>query len=474
MAGFGQDRKSKRLGNTFFANKDGVRNMLRGILIGALSVAIIGTGYWGYQEHKEKNTILIHAENNYQRAFHDLAYQVDLLHDKIGTTLAMNSRSSLSPALAEVWRITSEAHSSVGQLPLSLLPFNKTEEFLSKIGDFSYRTAVRNLDKEPLTDEEYQTLQSLYNKSNSIQKELRNVQHLVIKNNLRWMDVELALAQDENQLDNTIIDGFKTVEKDVEAYSEAEFGPAFTGVQKREQEFQRVDGKEISKQQAINLAKHFLQLTGGEEIKITESGGGSDIGFYSLNIVDPKTKAQTNMDITKKGGYPIWVIQNRTVKDQNISLNKAANISKDFLTRNGFNNQEIVESAQYDHIGVFTFAPNLNGVRIYPEAIKIKVALDNGKIIGFSAREYLSSAKTHHLSQPSLTMEEARKKINLNVKIMEEQMALIVNDIGEEVLCYEFLGTLNNDTYQIFINANTGEEEKVLKLKNAEPIYNRL
>ncbi|MGR5914373.1 hypothetical protein ACT7DA_18980 [Bacillus pacificus] len=30
------------------------------------------------------------AENSYQRAFHDLAYEVDLLHDKIGTTLAMN------------------------------------------------------------------------------------------------------------------------------------------------------------------------------------------------------------------------------------------------------------------------------------------------------------------------------------------------------------------------------------------------
>ena len=95
------------------------------------------------------------AENNYQRAFHELNYQIDLLHDKIGTTLAMNSRKSLSPALVDVWRITSEAQNDVGQLPLALLPFNKTEEFLSDIGDFSYRTAVRDLEKEPLNDEEY-------------------------------------------------------------------------------------------------------------------------------------------------------------------------------------------------------------------------------------------------------------------------------------------------------------------------------
>src|SRR6478752_5601336 len=129
--------------------------MFRGILITVLSLAVVGTTLWGYQEHREKNAVLINAENNYQRTFHELTYQMDLLHDKIGTTLAMNSRESLSPTLAEVWRITSEAHNDVGQLPLTLLPFNKTEEFLAQIGEFSYRTAVRDLSKSPLTDKEY-------------------------------------------------------------------------------------------------------------------------------------------------------------------------------------------------------------------------------------------------------------------------------------------------------------------------------
>ncbi|MEW8987635.1 MAG: germination protein YpeB, partial [Bacillus sp. (in: firmicutes)] len=149
--------------------------MLRGIFIAVLSLGIAGTAYWGYQEHREKNAILLNAENNYQRAFHELVYNVDLLHDKIGTTLAMNSRQSLSPALAEVWRLTSQAHSDVGQLPLTLLPFNKTEEFLAQIGDFSYQTAIRDLEKEPLNDKEYAALQGLYKQSAEIQDELREV-----------------------------------------------------------------------------------------------------------------------------------------------------------------------------------------------------------------------------------------------------------------------------------------------------------
>jgi spore germination protein len=445
--------------------------MLRGILIGVLVVGIAGTAYWGYQEHIEKNAILISAENNYQRAFHDLTYQVDLLNDKIGSTLAMNSRQQLSPSLAEVWRLTSAAHSDVGQLPLTLLPFNKTEEFLANVGEFSYRTAVRDLDKEPLTDEEYKTLQSLYEKSADIQQELRKVQHLVLENNLRWMDVQLALSTDQQE-DNTIIDGFKTVEKNVESYSESDFGPSFTSMNKENKDLKYLTGNQIDEKKAKKIAQDFLGLEGDEEIQVTESGEGSDYGFYSLSIDDPKAKTQIYMDITKKGGYPVWVLRNRDVKEKNISLNEAMENAKKYLSEHRFKNLELNESAQYDNIGVFTFTSVKDDVLIYPDSITMKVALDDGNVIGFSARNYLMAHHEREIPKPSVTLEQARNKINPSVEVMEDRLAIIINDIEEEVLCYEFLGTIENDTYRIFINADTGHEEKVEKLKNPEAVYN--
>src|SRR5690625_6129283 len=92
---------------------------------------------------------------------------MDLLHDKIVSSLAMNSKDSLSPQLVEIWRLTSEAHSNVGQLPLSLLPFNKTEELLSDIGDFTYQTAVRDLDEKPLSEKEIKSLDRKSTRLNS-------------------------------------------------------------------------------------------------------------------------------------------------------------------------------------------------------------------------------------------------------------------------------------------------------------------
>ncbi len=449
-----------------------MRSLIRGIIIAVLSVAVVGTAFWGYQEHKEKNAILVNAENNYQRAFHDLTYNIDLLHDKIGTTLAMNSRSSISPALAEVWRITSEARSSVGQLPLTLLPFNKTEEFLAEIGEFSYRTAVRDLDKEPLTEEEYQSLQTLYNQAAEIQDELRKVQHLVLENHLRWMDVELALATDDENADNTIIDGFKTVEKTVEGYAESDKGIIFSGMQKRDENFKYLEGKTISKNEAIEIAKKYGRENKGD-IHVEESKKGADYGFYSISYKD-KNNVEVNMDITKKGGYPIWFLKNREVGKQKISLNDAANRAIKFINDNNFESMEMFESAQYDNVGVFTFVSTIDNVRIYPDAIKIKVALDDGSILGFSAEEYLSSHHVREIPKAKVSEAEARKEVNPNVKIMENRLAMIMNDLNEEVLVYEYLGVLGDDTYRIFINAISGKEEKVEKLKDAEPIYEDL
>src|SRR5699024_6286979 len=105
--------------------------MGRWIAIVLLSLGIDGVSFWGYKQHEDKNAVLIQAENTYQRSFHELSSNMDLLHDKIGTALAMNSKDRLSPQLVEIWRLNSEALSNVGQLPLTLLPFNKTEEFLS-------------------------------------------------------------------------------------------------------------------------------------------------------------------------------------------------------------------------------------------------------------------------------------------------------------------------------------------------------
>ncbi len=445
--------------------------MVRTILVAVLAVAVVSTAYWGYQEHQEKNSILIKAENNYQRAFHDLTYHLDQLHDEIGSTLAMNSRNQLSPSLAEVWRITSMAQNDLGQLPLALMPFSKTEEYLYKVGQFSYRNAIRDLDNEPLSEEEYQTLEQLYEQSGEIQNEMRQVQSMVIQENLRWMDVELALASEDEPLDNAIVNGFKIVDEKVEGFSEVEWGSELPQLQQNDEALkERLNGEEITEEEAREIALNFVELE-NVEVEIEETGEGLAYESYSIKINDPEHEVDIYMDISKKGGHPIWLLQDRQVGDTTISLNEASKRAKELLQKNDINDMQLVDSKQYNSVGVFNFAYLKDNVRVYPDSVIIDVSLEDGEIIGYEASAYLANHRDRDVEDPAISLEEAKEGLNPALEVMEHHVAMIKNDLGEEVLTYEFFGVINNDTYRIFINAMNGEEEKVEKLDHAEPVY---
>ncbi|MFD1850505.1 germination protein YpeB [Oceanobacillus bengalensis] len=443
--------------------------MIRWILIALLSVGVAGTAFWGYQEHQEKNAILVQAENTYQRSFHELTYHMDLLHDEIGTALAMNSDHRLSPQMVEIWRLTSEAQSNVGQLPLGLLPFNKTEEFLSNIGDFTYRTAVRNLDDDPLTDEETKTLKQLYEQSADIENELRKVQHLALENNLRWMDVQLALANEDEQVDNTIIDGLKTVEKTVEGFKETNVDSSVIGTSAKQHQYQFLNGKKISEQEALEISKDIFGIRDTADITIAQTGEGADVPLYSASY-DANGK-HGYIDLSQQGGKPLSMLINRDVGEKELSLNDGLKKAETYMKELGFEDMELFQSGQYGNTGAYTFLYNQDGVRVYSDEIEVKVALDNGEVLGLTALNYYMNHKERELPEPTVSSEEAKEVVNPNVKIQEEYLAVIDNDLGEEILVHEFLGVYGDDTYRIFINATSGIEEKVEKLGGTEINY---
>ncbi|RCW64895.1 germination protein YpeB [Saliterribacillus persicus] len=443
--------------------------MFRWISIILLSVGILAVAFWGYEEHQEKNAILIQAENNYQRSFHGLTYHVDLLHDKIGATLAMNSQQQLSPQLAEIWRLTSEAMNEVGQLPLALLPFNKTEEFLADMGDFSYQTAIRDLDSEPLSEKETKKLEKLYQSAGEIESELRKVQHLVLKDNLRWMDVQLAIANEDEQMDNTIIDGFKTVEKTVESFSEGSPHNSLTSISNNEDRYSFHNEPIIKKEEAEAISRNHFDINDSDEITLVTSGKGAQFPFYSASYHDEEKEGY--LDISANGGHLLTLMINREIKEPKIGLNEAMNKASKYLENKKFPNMSVMESNQYDRIGVFHFVTQEDDKYIYPEAIQVKVALDNGEIIGVSAKDYYQNKKSRKEIKPAISLEEAQKKVNKNLDIKTNHLAIIDNQLGEEVFVYGFIGTLGDDTYKIFINAENGQEENVVKLKQSETKY---
>src|SRR2546428_457013 len=255
------------------------------ILFPLVALALIGTAYWGYQQKKIKSAIEIKAENQYQRAFHDLAYHMDSMQKELGNTLVANSTSqqAYKKGLLNVWRMTSEAQSEINQLPLGMLPFNKTEEFLTNMANFSYQTAIRDYTKKPLTPEEMKTLGALQKHATEITNELRKVEGKTISNKLTWMDAEKVLANSKGPQDNQILDGFRTVDKSVEGYEDVGFTPSTLNI------FQKHDpnslpGMPMTTSDIQKKAAEFWKLPNPSVVKVKENGQGAEYNSFTATV----------------------------------------------------------------------------------------------------------------------------------------------------------------------------------------------
>lgn len=443
---------------------------LSAILFPIATVLLIGALMWGYQENQEKNAILIKAENQYQRAFHNLSFHVDKLHGELGNTLAVHSASSGAQrkGLVNVWRITSEAQNEINQLPLTLLPFNKTEEFLSRISKFSYQAGIRDLTKQPLSDGELKNLKELYKSSSQISKQLQQVQDKVIANRLRWMDVETALANPDSQQDNTIIDGFKTVDKRVGEYPELDWGPSVSSIYNK-RSVKKLGGNPVTVQDIKNKAAHFAGAQHTQDIKVTENGKGTEWASYTAKVPGSTKDEALTMDFTRNGGHLINYWSDRHIGAKAVSHESARVSADQFLSSKGYNDLTPVTYDEYDNIGSFTYVRKDGDVLIYPEKITLRVALDNGHVIGMQASDYVyeqQEGKDRKLEKPKLTLQQARKRLNPEYKEQYQRLALIENDRAEKVLTYEFGGAINGSKYRIYLNADNGDEEVVEQIRD--------
>ncbi|WP_047152650.1 germination protein YpeB [Aneurinibacillus tyrosinisolvens] len=439
---------------------------IAGILFPVFAVGLIGAGMWGYQENQEKNSILIKAENQYQGAFHNLNYHVDKLHDELGKALAVNSRRQLAPCLTNVWRLAYSAQNNVSQLPLTLMPFNETNKFLANVADFSYQSGMRDLDKQPLTEKERKTLQALYNHSKEIRGSLQKVQSAVITKQLRWMDVESAIATEEKQQDNTIVDGLTVINRDVQGYKDVDFGAGIGSLnQSHKMKAQSLKGSPVTQEEARKRALQFAGTKQAKQVVVNANGKGTDLETYSVRITERNGSNPINVDVAKRGGGIVWLLNERNVGSAKMNLEAARQRADTYLKTHGYSSMEPASVSEYEGSAAFTYVYREKDVRVYPDSVTVTVAMDNGEVTGFQSEGYLLNHKQRSIPKPKLTQQQARTRVSKSFQVLETRRAIIEDDRGSEAHVYEFYGTMGKDRYRLFIDAMTGEEIKVEKIK---------
>ena len=113
-----------------------------------------------------------------------------------------------------------------------------------------------------------------------------------------------------------------------------------------------------------------------------------------------------------------------------------------------------------DGIVTINYAYEQDGITVYPDLIKLKIALDNGEIMGIETTGYLNNHEKRDIK--TISKEEAKKNLNKDLKIESEKLAIIPTEWKSEVLCWEFKGKVDDTDFLVYINSETGKEEDIL------------
>ena len=414
---------------------------------------------------KEKNEAKTASQNTYNMAFYEVVDYVQNVETYLAKSLISSTPEHGAETLTNVWREANLAQAYLSQLPIESQELENTEKFLNQVSDYSYSLSRKNIYNESLTDEDLKNLKDLHTYSVELENTLNQLSEDINSGRIKWGEisnkVKTAFAQ---QVSTSSMDGFSNLEENFHQYSGLIYDGAFSD-HITNGEKKGLTGDDIDEETAKQKAIDFI---GKDNVKDIENLGYSEnatIPEYNFSV---KTNSEDsiNISISKKGGHIVYMNSNRSVNAETISQEEANAKGKEFLNNHGIKDMKETYYLKQDGIVTINYAYVQNDVVVYSDLIKVKVALDNGEVLGIETKGYLNNHTQRDTSKVKITKEQAKKTLNKNLDIMSEGMAIIPTEFQTEILCYEFKGKVDDREFLVYINAENGREEDILIITN--------
>ena len=438
------------------------RHMLSVIVV--LLAIIIAMGVWIYKKQVDYRQA---SENQYNMAFFELVDYVQNVETYLAKSLISSTPEHGAETLTNVWKEANLAQVYLSRLPISSVELEKTEKFLNQVSDYSYSLSRKNINNEELTQEDLDNLKELHDYSIELENTLNQLSADMNDGRISWGELTkegtVAFAQEVSNISKT---SFTNLEQKFHEYSGLIYDGAFSE-HLTSQEKKGLTGDNVSEEQAKEIATKFVGEDKVEEISLLAKSENTDMVTYDFAVkVNGENDANLNISISEKGGHVVYMNYNRTIQAESVSQERADEIGKEFLASRGFENMKETYYLKQDGIVTINYAYEQDGVTIYPDLIKLKVALDNGEVMGIETTGYLNNHEKRDVSKVSITADEAKENLNKSLEIQSESLAIIPTEWQSEILCWEFKGKVDDTEFLVYINADTGKEEDILVIVN--------
>ena len=421
----------------------------------SLLVLTIGISFYRiHQMQKETDRIAYQAEAMYQRNFGELSDSVTNMNEQLAQLLVTASQEQLLYGLSNLWREVYSAIRSLGTLPIAMHQLTETDLLLHDMREYSYYLMRKNvLQQKPLSTADWNQLESFYRRSEVVQQELQTLETAILTEDFRL--TTLSLEDEQNMFAHT----FQSIETKVDAFPEIEFEE---GVRKIEPEPKPPQGNMVSEAEAIERANQFLftlqPSSGTPQGDLVFRIDHTAIPLYCIGYPN-----DCYIEVSQIGGHILQYYQFRERTDATLTPESAKTQAYHILSQLQFTDMVCVEQQFDQTTAYFVFVPVQENVYLYPDMVKLQISLDDGTLLSFDQTSYQTRHHMRTIAKPEQTAAELLQNRNPNFHISSIHLALITDLYStQEILTYELRGTILEEQFAIFINANTGQELRIV------------
>ncbi|MCD7847463.1 MAG: germination protein YpeB [Oscillospiraceae bacterium] len=433
------------------------RTLVRIISFSAAIIAVLAAADITYMCRLSRAERAI--ESGYQEAVEELAQSADKISATLTKGLYATSPQMMQKLSSELLSEASTAKNALTKLPVATSNLEKTEKFLSQIGNYAYSLSATAADGTAPSYEDYQTMSTLCDNASSFSDELWALKSKLLTND---KSITELFSELEDGGESFLMDGLSTVEEGFENTPKLIYdGPFSDHILEKTSEMLE-NAEAISEDEAKEIAASYCGLE-AYQMKTAEYSEEGTMPSYRF------TANGVSCSVTKNGGFVAYMLKKQSVRNTNLSAGEAVETAKEYLENLGIESMTETYYETYNGVCTVNFAYSENGVTCYTDLIKVAVALDDGEIIGYDARGFLMNHVERNLAEPTFSETECQSKLSPMLTVTGSGLAVIPSDSVEEKLCYEYkCQSTDGNTVLVYVNTETGEEEDILILLETE------
>ncbi|MEG0641225.1 MAG: germination protein YpeB [Clostridium sp.] len=429
-------------------------------------ITVIGSISFGMVMYSENKSYKNYLKAQYQMNLYNLLGDVKDMQVSLSKATVAQSPSQRAKIFEEISRGANGAKDRLHSLPIAHESIAQTSKFLSQVSNYTYTLVKDNKKGHDASDEVIKTVEELKSYTSYLTLQLQALEREIISGNFNWEQIR---NQVDNKIDTNIKDSldikFNSISNEMQEYPTLIYdGPYSDNALNIKPKI--LNQKVVSQSKALECAREVIGDKVVDKIKVIGEVKSDTIPAYTVTASLKGQKDPTiSMDISKNGGKLIYMLNNRQVTGEKLSMKDAITKGNDYIKKNGYPQMIPLFALKYDNVAVINFVYVKDKTVIYADQVKLKVALDNGEVIGVEAHTYLKNhSEDRTIDNPKIDYKKLSKTISEKAKVKNVRLALIPMDETKEVLCYEYVAEKNGEKYIVYFNATTGEEENILKI----------